>query len=157
MEKETRTMKTASLKFSTEQSPSFHDIRVDDEGNVLYYNEKGVLHRLDGPAVEKADGTKQWYVNGKLHRLDGPAIEYVNGTKMWYQNDKLHREDGPAIEFADGRKVWQQNNKLHRLDGPAVEGRDGAKQWWVNEKLVGSSEGGFTQEKFEQWKKEHGL
>ncbi len=32
---------------------------------------------------------------GELHREDGPAIEYTSGTKMWYQNGKLHREDGP--------------------------------------------------------------
>lgn len=28
-------------------------------------------------------GTKKWWVNGKLHRESGPAIEYANGRKEW--------------------------------------------------------------------------
>ena len=47
-----------------------------------------------------------WYQNGLLHRLDGPAFELANGDKEWYQNGKLHRLDGPAIEYADGNKEW---------------------------------------------------
>ena len=51
-------------------------------------------------------GTIEWYQNDKLHRLDGPAVEYANGYKVWYQNDKRHREDGPACEYADGDRYW---------------------------------------------------
>lgn len=40
----------------------------------------------DAPAVEYADGSKEWYQNGKLHREDGPAVEYANGGKEWYRN-----------------------------------------------------------------------
>ena len=29
-------------------------------------------------------GTKAWYQNDQLHRTDGPAIEDANGTKWWY-------------------------------------------------------------------------
>jgi hypothetical protein len=47
-------------------------------------NEDGDLHRLDGPAIEWEDGTKQWRVNGKLHRLDGPAVEFADGYKIWW-------------------------------------------------------------------------
>ena len=84
-----------------------YDVRVDEAGTVRYFK-KGTdqLHRLDGPAIEFANGTKSWCQNGKLHRLDGPAVEYVNGTKYWYQNGKLHRLDGPAVEFADGANEW---------------------------------------------------
>ena len=56
------------------------------------------------------DGTF-WRLNGNLHREDGPAIERVNGSKFWYRNDKLHREDGPAIERADGTKEWWINDE----------------------------------------------
>ena len=42
---------------------------------------------LDGPAVEWADGTKEWWVDDKLHRLDGPAIENADGTKRWFIDD----------------------------------------------------------------------
>ena len=40
------------------------------------------------------------------HRHDGPAIEYANGDKEWYVDNKRHRHDGPAIEWADGSKSW---------------------------------------------------
>ena len=50
---------------------------------IEYLNEKGQLHRLDGPAREFNSGTKQWWINGLLHREDGPAVEYINGTKSW--------------------------------------------------------------------------
>ena len=77
-------------------------------------NEQGQRHRLDGPAVEGANGTKQWFQNGQLHRLDGPAVEYANGTKVWYQNDQRHRLEGPAvvIRSASGKfQSWQWLNK----------------------------------------------
>ena len=51
-------------------------------------------------------GTKFWYLNDKRHRVDGPAIECADGNKYWYLNDKLHRVDGPAIECANGDKYW---------------------------------------------------
>jgi len=44
------------------------------------------LHRIDGPAIEWADGYKAWYLNGEFHRIDGPAIEHSNGDKSWYLN-----------------------------------------------------------------------
>ena len=69
--------------------------------------------------------------SGQRHREDGPAIERVDGTKEWYQNDVQHREDGPAWEGADGSKHWFINGKLHREDGPAVI-RDGMKRWYIN-------------------------
>jgi hypothetical protein len=33
---------------------------------------------------------KEWRLNGKLHRVDGPAIEYANGDKTWWLNDKYY-------------------------------------------------------------------
>ena len=54
-------------------------------------------------------GDKWWSLNGKRHRVDGPAVEYANGYKVWWLNGKLHRENGPAIEFVDGDKSWWLN------------------------------------------------
>ena len=80
---------------------------------IEYLNEKGQLHREDGPAREWTDGTKQWYINGLCHREDGPAVEYNDGSKEWYINGKLHREDGPAIEWSNGYKVWYLNGEVY--------------------------------------------
>ena len=74
-------------------------------------NSKGEPHREDGPAVEWADGYKEWYINGKRHREDGPAIETADGYKWWYIDGKRHREDGPAIEYANGNKGWWIDGK----------------------------------------------
>jgi hypothetical protein len=57
----------------------YHECKVLENGTKKYYNEKGELHRTDGPAVVRADGGKSWYLNGKLHRTDGPAIEWADG------------------------------------------------------------------------------
>ena len=34
------------------------------------------------------EGNVRWKLpNGKLHRLDGPAVEFANGYKAWYIDD----------------------------------------------------------------------
>ena len=109
-------------------------MKVDAEGTKVWRLPNGKLYREDGPAVERADGTKSWWVNGKRHRVDGPAVEWANGDKWWHVNGKRHREDGPAIEWANGTKLWYVNGERHREDGPAVENANGDKEWWVNGK-----------------------
>ena len=61
---------------------------VDDYGTVCWFNADGVRHRVDGPAIERADGTKHWWLNGKRHREDGPAVIGATGTKIWFLNGK---------------------------------------------------------------------
>jgi uncharacterized protein YgiM (DUF1202 family) len=39
------------------------------------------------------DGDKYWRLNGKRHREDGPAIERSNGTKLWFLNDEYLTEE----------------------------------------------------------------
>ena len=77
-------------------------------------------HRTDGPAVEWANGTKEWYQDDLRHRVDGPAVEYTDGRKEWWHHGRLHRVDGPAITDTNGNQWWYQTNLLHREDGPAV-------------------------------------
>jgi hypothetical protein len=87
------------------------ECRVDDCGIIRYYNAQGQLHRVYGPAVDRADGAHAWYQNGQLHRLDGPAVVRLNNYRTWYHNGQLHRLDGPAIEWADGNREWFVNGK----------------------------------------------
>jgi hypothetical protein len=84
---------------------------VDTLGNICYRNESGQYHREDGPAIEYADGSKAWYINGKLHREDGPAFEEPNGYKAWWINGVRHREDGPARIHPNGNKYWYLQDK----------------------------------------------
>jgi len=57
---------------------------INKYGTKTYTNSKGQLHRLDGPAIEHANGDKEWYKEDKYHRADGPAFEYSDGTKYWW-------------------------------------------------------------------------
>ena len=42
-------------------------IHIDSSGNKFYYKDKAmtIFHREDGPAIEFADGTKLWFIDGK--------------------------------------------------------------------------------------------
>jgi hypothetical protein len=70
-----------------------YKVIVYENKTIRWFNDKGELHRLDGPAVEGANGYKAWFVNDKLHRLDGPAIERANGFKEWYLFGKEMTEE----------------------------------------------------------------
>ena len=89
---------------------NYNKKEIDNDGSVIY-TFKGKFHRIDGPAIEYANGTKEWYIDDKLHRTDGPAVEWADGGKAWYIDDKLHRTDGPAIEYPNGYKYWYINGE----------------------------------------------
>jgi len=80
----------------------------------------------------EANGDRLWYGDQLLHRTDGPAIERVNGYRAWWQGGRLHRSDGPAIEESGGGRSWLVNGLRHRTDGPAIEDADGYREWWLN-------------------------
>ena len=89
-------------------------ITIDKYGSKYWRNEKGQIHRLDGPAIERGDGTKEWWKNGERHREDGPAVEFNDGYKEWWFENRIHREDGPAIVFPTGKKIWWLNNIAYK-------------------------------------------
>ena len=52
-------------------------------------------------------GNKFWWSHGKLHREDGPAVEWANGDKEWYLNDKEYTEEEFALlQFMNGVNVY---------------------------------------------------
>ena len=53
---------------------------------------------------------KVYLVDNKTHRLDGPAVEFANGTKEYFVEGKWHRLDGPAREWPDGYNEYWINN-----------------------------------------------
>ena len=57
------------------------------------------------------DGNKFWYKDDLLHRLDGPACEYANGDMTWFKDDMLHREDGPACDWSHSKR-YALNDKF---------------------------------------------
>ena len=79
------------------------------------YDGSKVLHRIDGPAAEYADGGKRWYVDGKRHRLDGPAEEWASGGRYWWYVDD---EEYSERAFNYLIKDIQQLPKVLRLIDP---------------------------------------
>ena len=65
-----------------------YHVTVDDIGTTRWHKAAKckILHRENGPAVEFANGHKDWHQNGQRHRIDGPAIECTDGSKYWYIN-----------------------------------------------------------------------
>jgi hypothetical protein len=96
--------------------------------------------------IEKYGNSTYYYLNDKLHRLDGPAAEYCDGSKEWYQNGLCHRINGPACEGCD-YKAWLQNGLWHRIDGPAREWFNGYKEWWIEGEEINCN----SQEEFERY------
>ncbi len=78
------------------------------------------LHRVGLPAVECANGTKYWYLNGQLHRVDGPALEYADGSKLWYLNGKQmseaqHKEATSPVKPSCEGKIVVIDGKEYEL------------------------------------------
>lgn len=59
---------------------------ANSHGDEIYFKDDKI-HREDGPAIERTDGTKAWYFEGKLHREDGPALIYPNWIELYYNYD----------------------------------------------------------------------
>ena len=66
----------SALKYRVEVGP--------DTGTRRYYNAAGQLHRDEGPAVVRVDGTSLWYQSGVLHRTNGPATVRATGYSEWW-------------------------------------------------------------------------
>jgi hypothetical protein len=116
---------TADSWVSTLTSPeakmSLRDDCYPSAAERIWRNAAGELHRENGPAIERANGDKEWYQNGELHRENGPAIEYADGTKEYWINGDRHRDDGPAYERADGTVEYWLNGEP--VDPPKASGR----------------------------------
>jgi len=79
-------------------------------GHKEWYK-NGELHREnDKPAVEYANGDKTWYKHDRIHRENGPAIEKSDGTKRWFVNGI--RMDEIVIKVCKKRI---NNHKIRKL------------------------------------------
>ena len=58
------------------------------------YNDRGLLHADDSPAVTHDDGSWVWFRDGQIHRADGPAVHLVfsDGTtedQYWFAGREI--------------------------------------------------------------------
>lgn len=101
------------------------------DGTKQYLNEKGLLHREDGPAVVypgpslilgKKANEPLWYLNGKMitehewGRLTCfTGITDDGAERRHWKDGRLHREDGPALVHSGNRPDecwWCLNGKV---------------------------------------------
>lgn len=60
------------------------------DGWQMWFDDKGLLNRPDGPAVTKPDGSQFFYKNGELHRENGPAVNRSSGnSEYWVDGVKI--------------------------------------------------------------------
>ena len=109
-------------------------------GNTVS-TKNGALHSEDGPAL--IAGKNMLYLqNGVEHRVGGPAVVHADGSKEWRQNGKTHRADGPAFEGANGNREFWLNGVEHALAYAVVKPSaqpDGTYQAKVVAKLAGKT------------------
>lgn len=86
---------------------------IDKHGNRCWYNREGRLHRTNGPALIKPDGSRYWYCDGEIHRVGGPAVILAGESlakswcsESWFIRGNRHRSDGPAAILTNGGKAW---------------------------------------------------
>jgi hypothetical protein len=86
-------------------------LETDENGNRRWYNGQAQLHRELGPAIEYADGSCAWYLNGQRHRTDGPAVEDDSGYRAWF----WHGEELTFAEWLNRTTRTPQHQTLLRL------------------------------------------
>lgn len=60
---------------------------------------------------EWANGRKGYFLNGVLHRVDCPAVENADGTKHWYlKGEEVQMED--VIKNEETRLWWRMKSDV---------------------------------------------
>lgn len=89
-------------------------IQIDEHGTRTYHSDEEMtnVHREDGPAIQRSDGSNFWIINNQLHREDGPAIEIFGGFNFWYINGNNVTEQEHAAYFKlPGKKIIKPSSK----------------------------------------------
>ena len=92
----------------------------DKESSSFYigwYFKGYLVHRLDGPAMEFANGSKWWFQNGLYHRLDGPAVEWSNGSvEYWIEGKILSEEQWLSHPLVKQRMLLDKINRIKEIN-----------------------------------------
>jgi len=62
-------------------------LEIDRDGNRLWYNDEGELHRENGPAFEGTNGVKWWFRDGVEYRDNGPVFDF--GDQSFYSKNEF--------------------------------------------------------------------
>lgn len=61
------------------------------------------------------NGTKEWYRLDVLHREDGPAVEYANGDKEWWWRGKRFRIDDGPVAIYGNKEYWYKYGDFEKV------------------------------------------
>jgi len=84
------------MNYETKILPSgiiIENVPARNEKYRWYIKGTDILHNEGEPFVEYKDGDKFWRQYSERHRLDGPAIEYANGYKSYYIHGMNYSEE----------------------------------------------------------------
>jgi hypothetical protein len=71
-------------------TPNWDKVHKLKTGTKTSYRCGYHLHKVGGPAVWWSDtGREEWWEFGNRHRIDGPAVTRADGQEFWYMNNKL--------------------------------------------------------------------
>ena len=107
-----------------------------DRKRIIFRNEFGKYHNLNGPSIIHKNGNVEWFVDGVRHRLDGPAAIRWDCKIEWWVNGQLHNDYGPAVVYKMGTRMWYKHGELHNSNGPAATYRNGTCGWYIHDKCV---------------------
>ena len=64
-------------------------MKMKNTKRKMWRNAVGQYHREDGPAIEYADGTKEWWINGKQYSIEEymELISEENRDKILFNLD----------------------------------------------------------------------
>ena len=87
---------------------------IEPDGTQIYYMNGHIGNANGGPSIIYPSGKKEYYTNGKLGRLDGPAIEFAEGGEDWIWGGVYHRKNAAARISADGiKEYWYKGKKVN--------------------------------------------
>ena len=88
-----------------------------------FYRSSYIPRTFTGCCYVEQDRKRQWMVDGVLHRINGPAVETDDDWEYWFFDGLLHRLDGPAVSdprlnfqfYIFGKKIEQLKYWSHPL------------------------------------------
>ena len=68
-----------------EKGPNTPQLEISDElATATFRDAEGRTQFIGVTGLFVGDGLERWFENGRLHRLDGPALTRADGTRSWY-------------------------------------------------------------------------
>jgi hypothetical protein len=81
-----------------------YDTKDEYEDRTVYLK-KDVIHRLDGPAIEWANGGCEYFINGVRHRVDGPALITSDGSYSYFINGVKYETIPILKDFKESKRL----------------------------------------------------